>query len=381
MPASVRPAFWWIWPIAVAFVLTLQLWFPDGDTGILHDTYSPTAEGQKAFYRLVEEYAGFTHRNTQPLVRALPDGNVEPTLCILGPERWPTTQEWEAILDWVESGGELLFAFSGFEEQTIPRLEIRYTPRTGNTPPDDSLPPETQLLASKGVAWWTDGRLLAPSSDVLVKYDGETQAVSGTLGAGRYVVCATSLVFSNQLLTYGDNSILALRLLQRTSELDGVTFDESLNTTGTPKAAGLLFDRELRPLTMQLILVTLLYGWWNFRRFGPLLRPAVGGRHNIVDHTDTLGAAYWRSRDGSAALRAYWKLVQTELRLAERGRAAASRLETLAARSGTTLESVQKLLQLAQRLSDQPTVDRRQAADVISRLAQLRHVVIRRVGK
>ncbi|OYW22257.1 MAG: hypothetical protein B7Z55_04805, partial [Planctomycetales bacterium 12-60-4] len=303
MPASLRPQLWWIWPVAVGAVLALQLWFPDSGTGVLHDTYSPTAEGQKAYYRLVEEYSAITYRNTQPLVRILPQNNLEPTLCILGPERWPTTQEWNAILDWVESGGELLFAFRGFEEQTIPRLNIRYTPRTGSAPPDDSLPPETDLLLSKNVAWWTDGKLLAPHSEVLVKYDGATQAVAGAWGDGRYVVCATSLVFSNQLLTYGDNPILALRLLERTSHLEGVTFDESLNTTGTPKAAGLLFDRELRPLTMQLILIILLYGWWNFRRFGPLLKPAVGGRHNIVDHTDTLGAAYWRSRDGSAAVR------------------------------------------------------------------------------
>jgi len=366
----------WFWPLAIVAVLALQVWYPDTGTGVLHDTYSPTADGQKAFYRLVSEQAGWTDRNTAPLSRATANGYLEPTLCILGPERWPTTSEWDAILDWVADGGELLFAFRGFEELSIPRLDIRYTPRMQDGPPDDSLPPDTKLLESRGIAWWTDGRLVAPKSEALVEYDGTTQAVAGDYGAGRYVVTASSLVFSNQLLTYGDNPLLAMRLLERTSYLEGVTFDESLNSTGTPKTVGLLLDRDLRPITLQLVLVTLLYGWWNSRRFGPLQLPAIQGRHNIVDHTDAVGIAYWRSRNGVAALSAYVQLLQLQFIERHTGRPVQHLWETAARKLGQSVESLQETWKVAHATAQQPKVERRVAADLIRQLARIRQAIL-----
>lgn len=376
-----RPRLWWVWPAAVGFVLLLQLWFPRTGTGVLHDTYSPTAEGERAFYRLVEEHAGWTERNLQPLDRILPRGYAEPTLCILGPKRFPTPREWDAILDWVAEGGELLFAFRGLTEETIPRLSIRYVPRSGATVPNDALPPETSLTVSRGIAWWTDGRLVAPNQHTLVKYDDTVQAVSGTYGSGRYVICASSLVFSNQLLTYGDNSVLAMRLLEVTSDLDGVTFDESLNLTGTPKVVGLLFDRELRPLTLQLILLTLLYGWWNFLRFGPWLQPAVGRRQNIVDHTDALGVALWRARGGQAAVRAYWRYLQRSLTLRLDGKTGQARIDTAAARLGWNSQEVRELLETTARVAESQPTDRRRAAGLIRRLARFQTALQRQSTK
>jgi hypothetical protein len=367
-----RPALWWIWPLAAVGVLAMHVAFPDSGTGVMHDTYSPTAEGQKAFYRLVSEYAAWTERNTQPLTRALPAGVAGDTLCILGPERWPTAAEWDAILDWVEAGGQLVFACSGHTEASIPRLDIRYLPRESSGPPDDSLPPVTDLVPSQTIAWWTDGRLLAPQHETLVEYDDLPQVVAGELGQGRYVISATALVFSNQLLTYGDNAVLAFRLLEGAGDLGGVTFDESLNATGTPKAVGLLFDRELRPLTLQLLLVLIGYAWWNGRRFGPLVRTAVAARHNIVDHTDAIGAAYWRSRDGRHAVRAVLTLLCTELREANQLATASARLTIAAHRLKRPVTSLQADVQAAQQAVAKPTLDRRTAADLIRRLAAIR---------
>lgn len=364
-----RLRLWWLWPVAVLVVLGLQLWFPEAGSGVRHDTYSVSAEGQRAFHDLVLGEAGWTTRNQQPLPRVLSQGLVEPTLCLLGPHRWPTEREWDAILNWVAEGNRLVFSFRGFEERTIPRLEIRYTPRTGFLPPDDSLPPETGLVASKNVAWWTDGRLLAPGSRVLVSYNDTPQVVTGEWGAGTYVVSASSLIFSNQLLTYGDNPVLALKLLEHDWSLDGVTFDESLNATATPKVVGLLFDRELRPLTMQLILLTLLYAWWNGQRFGPWESARSGGRHDIVDHTDALGVMHWRARNGAGVLRAVWRLFQREQGLHQ---PRTGRLETLASRAGVEPTDLRDRLQEAERLAARETVERHDAARIIRELHELR---------
>lgn len=381
MASRFQPALWGIWPLAAIGVLAMHVAFPDSGTGVLHDTYSPTAEGQKAFYRLVTEFAIWTDRNTQPLTRALPAGAAGETLCILGPERWPTAAEWDAILDWVEAGGQLVFACSGHTEEAIPRLDIRYRPRESSGPPDDSLPPVTDLVPSTSIAWWTDGRLLAPQHKALVEYDDLPQVVAGELGRGRYVISATALVFSNQLLTYGDNSVLAFRLLEEAGDLGGVTFDESLNATGTPKAVGLLFDRELRPLTLQLLLVLIGYAWWNGRRFGPLTRTAVTARHNIVDHTDAIGAAYWRSRDGRHALRAMLTLLRTELRETTQLATASARLTVAAHRLNQPVTALQADIQSAEQAATNPTLDRRTAADLIRRLTAIRSSLLNPVGK
>ncbi|HUQ72200.1 MAG TPA: DUF4350 domain-containing protein [Planctomycetaceae bacterium] len=372
-----RPGVWWIWPALAATVLALHVAFPDAGTGVLHDTYSPTAEGQKAFYRLVSEYAEWTDRNNQPLARAISAGAIEPTLCILGPERWPTAAEWDAILDWVERGGQFVFACSGTSEEAIPRLDIRYMPRESSGPPDDSLPPETDLVATNTIAWWTDGRLIAPTHRVLVEYDGTTQAVAGELGLGRYVISASALVFSNQLLTYGDNPVFAYRLLEEAGDVGGVTFDESLNTTGTPKAVGLLFDRELRPLTLQLLLILIGYAWWNGRRFGPLIRQSVTARHNIVDHTDAVGSAYWRARDGGASVRAVLTLLRSELRESAHLSTASARLTLAAERLGRPVASLQADLQSAHRFAEADRLDRRIAAGIIRKLSVIRQALQR----
>lgn len=369
---NLKPAVWWIWPLLTAVVLALQLGYPDTGTGIMHDTYSPTAEGQRAFYRLVEEHAYWTDRNLLSLETVLRQDATGQTLCILGPERWPTAKEWDAILYWVADGGSLLFAFRGFQEESIPRLDIRYSPRSGSDPPDDSLPPVTQLTDSANIAWWTDGQLIAPSREVLVRYDDTIQAVRGTYGDGQFVISATSLVFSNQLLTYGDNPVLAIRLMEAAGEIDSVTFDESLNSTGTAKAVGLLLDREFRPLTLQWVLITVLYGWWNFRRYGPLLQSAVGRRQNIVDHTDALGIAHWKTRDGRALLQASWQQFQREWQLQRPERRHDPRWNAVASRLGHPPGTVETWFQEIERRLEHPRLPRRQAATWIRRLAQVR---------
>lgn len=357
----------WLWPLAVVALLGLQVWFPDLGDDILHDTYSNTAEGKRAFFRLVTEFTEYADRNQQPLVRALPDG-VSDTLCILGPQRWPTDSEWDAILDWVADGGQLVFACAGETERSIPRLNIRYLPRAGT--PDDSLPPETDLVSEETTAWWTDGRLLAPDGDEVLSYDGAPQVVVQQLGYGRVVVSASPLIFSNQLLTYGDNPALAYRLLELAGDVWGVTFDESLNKTGTPKTVALLFDTELRPITLQLMLLLVLYGWWNSLRFGPLLPVAAAPRHNIVEHADALGVAYWRQRSGELVLKHY--LAALKGSLAGRGGVPRSAAVALAAeRLQRPVEELEAQLTAAEKATQKLGLDRRTTAKIIRRLAPL----------
>ncbi len=368
-----QPAIWWLWPLAAGLVLAAHLWFPPLEDAVLHDTYSTTADGQRAFYRLMSDHAEWSSRNTQPLQKALPD-SIGETLCILGPERWPTDAEWTAILDWVKAGGQLVLACRGATERAIPQLNIKYLPRGGGTP-DDSLPPQTSLLSEGALAWWTDGRLLAPGAEVLLSYDGTPQVVKQQWGEGRVVVSASALPFSNQLLTYGDNPLLAFRLVESAGELWSITFDESLNTSGTPKSMAIFFDNELRPLTLQLMLLLILYAWWNCCRFGPFLPPSVGARHDIVEHADALGSAYWRCRDGGAVLTRFLQALRTapaRTRLDPKNLAAWS---LAAQRLGQPVRELQEEWTRAEALASVKHLDRRTAARTIRRLMPLRRAL------
>ncbi len=368
-----KPLGQWLWPLAVAALLGLQVWFPDLGDDVLHDTFSNTAEGKRAFFRLVNEYAEYVDRNQQPLTRALPD-SVGDTLCILGPQRWPTDAEWDAILDWVSDGGQLVFAFRGETERTIPQLDIRYLPRSAQSPPDDSLPPDTDLVPREAAAWWTDGRLLAPQGKELLAYDGAPQVVVQEWGQGRVVASASPLIFSNQLLTYGDNPALAYRLLELAGDVWAVTFDESLNKTGTPKTVALLFDEELRPITLQLMLLLVLYGWWNSLRFGPLLPLAAAPRHNIVEHADALGVAYWRHQFGTMVLRHYLAALRGSLpRLG--GTSSGTAIAWAAQRMNRPASELEEQLAAAEKATQRSRLDRRTAAKLIRRLAPVRQAL------
>lgn len=294
-----------IWPMLIVVVIVGQFWYPDIPPGTTHDSYSVTAEGQRALYEMLSLspncYA--VTRNSYALDQVQSWLATDEMLCILGPERAPTPSEWRALTAWVRDGGRLVYAFRGDEPLEVPDLGVTYQPF--ESPGDDTLLPETPLVASREIAWWTDGELETTSDDILVEYNGTPQAVRLQLGHGAVLFVASSLPFSNQLQTYGDNSLLAWRLLEAVGPLDWVNIDESLNVSGTPRAVGLLLDPLIRPLTLQLLVAALLYAWWNSRRFGPYDNRLLVRRQNLIEHTDAIGAWYWRGRNSIEVLRAF----------------------------------------------------------------------------
>lgn len=361
----------WLWPLATLAVVSLHFWFPETSTGTAHDSYSATALGQKAFYRLVAEHPMnlAISRNRRPLTALLDVLPTEVTVCLIGPERQPTTDEWLAIMDWVRQGGTILYTFQGDKEQEISWLKVKYVPYRAN---EDLLVPKTTLVTSAKLAWWTDGKLEAPRHSPLVELDSTVQAVQIHYGLGRAVVVASPLPFSNQLLTYGDNSVLALRLLETAGAPEFVTFDESLNSSGKAKTVGILFDPLLRPVTIQILILTVLFGWWHYRRFGPLTPSAVSPRQNIVEHTDMVGNWHWKSQNGRAVLKAYLRQLTLLLKLKTFRGNEDRVLEPIARRSRRKVEDIRADLRHAFQAAKTPRVDRRLAARLIRQLALIR---------
>lgn len=372
-----------LWLAVVLLLVSLHFWFPDVGSGQASDTFSTTAEGKKAFYRLVRRRAIFAKRILDPLSVLLSRLGEGETVCLLGLARYPTADEWDRLLGWVASGGQLVVAARLDEpELAIDRLGIEVQPyagASGSAPAGSARDLRTELLQVDALTWESNGRIVASDAlsgegpyEPLVEHRNSIQAVVCEHGAGRVVIVASDFIFSNRALAAGENSVLSFRLLEAVGRPDFVHFDESLNVSGTPKVVGLLFDPFLRPLTVQLLIGLAIFGWWHSRRFGPLLPASTRPRHNIVDHTDAVGLLYYRSREGGAALRPYLQHTWSELRLDTFKGQEQRVVEPIAAALGKSPRSVMRALRRARQSALARRLERGQAAKMIRNLAIIR---------
>ena len=117
---------WWtsvVWLALLGAALALQVWFPRVDAALVNDTYNVDVGGRNAIYQFAQRRAIFASRNHESLVNLLEGLGTDTTLCLLGPARYPTPREWQALLAWVRSGGKLLLAARWNDaEVTIPGL-------------------------------------------------------------------------------------------------------------------------------------------------------------------------------------------------------------------------------------------------------------------
>ncbi|HEX6987584.1 MAG TPA: S4 domain-containing protein, partial [Planctomycetaceae bacterium] len=231
------------------------------------------------------------------------------------------------------------------------------------------------LVSVAGKQRTKPGELVAPDAEQVVVADASVQAAVQPYGDGVAVFVATDRPFDNRTLTWPDNAVLAFRLLEAAGYRGEAVFDESLNVSGTPKVVALLLDRPLRPFTLHLFAVLAAFGWWRFRRFGPLLPPSVPPRSDIVAHADAVGMLHYKTRDGRAALRYYLHQLTTELKLKRLSGAREDRiLEPIARRLGRPVADVKNAFRQAAAALKQEKLDRTTAAKHIRRLAKVRRV-------
>ncbi len=412
------------WLAVLGAALALHVWFPRVDAGQLNDTYNVDVGGRNAFFQYAQrlEARGVlvaARRNHEPLVALLDGYGQDSTLCLLGPARYPTPREWKALLDWVRSGGKLLLAARWEEaELTIPDVNahVRSTKpkfesgifgggrsrkgthekssddsvektekdgekiRAGESKSDSSTPESpsgelrTSLMADANFTWKTDGVIEAPGAEVLVKTGDSPQAVRLHHGYGTIVLLASDYIFSNAALYERErrNGLLAVKLLQAAGSTDEILFDESLNATGTPRVVGVLLDPALRPATVQLLVILVIFGWQGNRRFGGLLPKAAPARHDVADHTNSLGNLYYKAHHSTGVLREYLDQLRTELRLRFSRGHEQRVLQPISERAKMSVEEVQRLLGAAEASAGKPRLTRREAAFFIRRLAHLR---------
>ncbi len=375
------------WMIALGGLLSLHFWFPEFGSNIQNDTFSTTRHGKKAFYFLAQEQAPLVGRNTDPLTRYTVDADEYQTLCILGPARWPTEDEWRTILEWVELGGTLVIA-PHFEagDLVIPMLNVEFNKSGSFIEVNSSLKGESERIdtllgVDAEILWDSAHTISAPAARTLVEVDNQMQAGLQDYGYGKIVLVASEFVFSNEAIDWSDNAPLAWRLLESGDNLGLITFDESLNISGTPRVVSLMLDYALRPVTVQILLVLLLFAWWESRRFGGVKPEMVKARHNIVDHTDAVGNLHYRSRDGTFALKSYLRQLHLELKMRMFKGKENRVLDPIAIRLKRKPEQIRKLMLHASRTARSEKVDRQTASHLIYQLSFIRQAHHRKPGR
>ncbi len=402
----------WAWLIAVLFVILLGFsWLPGRARDKL-DSYSPTPRGKSAFYALVQRYVKETSRQESRLIghRRADTAGLR-TLVILGPARYPKESEWKRLHAWVAKGNTLVFAarladplveLKGFGLHIVPARSL------GSEPPKMGadkkkmgvdadkkkgagashvvkvrttkleLKIKTKLVVGN-VRWFSAGCIkidpsVKPRVRVLVESDGGDQAVVAAVGKGRIVVVASDEIFVNQSHLLGDDHpVLAYRLFEQRGVTGPVVFDEYLNITGTPKVFGLLFEAMLRPITLQVLLVAALFGWWGSRRFGPPMPPANPPRRSIVEHAEALGNLHFRAGTGARAVAAYLEYWRAEMHLAGAESTQQHQIAVIARRAGSEPHDVEQLLRVASAVAQQQGVAAAQAAHIIRELSRIKH--------
>ena len=147
------------------------------------------------------------------------------------------------------------------------------------------------------------------------------------------------------------------------------------NDTATTEIYTLSLHDAL-PISVQLLIGLVAFGWWKSRRFGPLLPPIVRSRHNIVDHTDAVGILQYRSRDGARAVEVYLRVLTSDLRLRQFKGREDQVLRPIASRMGTDSLAVRETLAQARRAAKGGRLERNEAAEFIRQLAVIRRAAL-----
>lgn len=340
-------------------VFVLGFWWFPGTVGVDSDSYSVARPGKRVFYQALRQLEGDVRRSTEQLIPTL---TYDDRILILGPARNPTEDEWDLIEDEVFYGTSVVFAVSPAqaivdvpqfgvsirsddplfddidEDSSLDEGDDSLEQPTDSTEEQDTENSEkTSEYDDNAFHWEIAPRLnestaatdLIPNSTVwrsnawlefddpdewtvLVTADGRPQvAVTEYEYGGSFVICASDEVFSNAAMTDPDQALLAFRILEQAPSLGITYFDETLNSSGVPKIVGLLFEPQIRPLTLQFVLIAILFGWLGSRRFGPVHVDLRRRRRSIVEHAQALGNLYFRSRSGGDAIQyqhEYFKL-------------------------------------------------------------------------
>ena len=304
MPTAIDPGDRKLLLIAGAslFLLTLGLAFvgtdPQEQGMSIPSSYSAASGGARAAYLLLQDlHYHVTRWERSPTeIPDEPDGVV---LIIADPFESPTREEREALQDFVEEGGQVLF--------TGPRIETFFPDAkvTAGFPtlewktfsadfPSNYTIGAPKIVLQTGTTWLGT----APSQLALYGEKYSPVIISWRVGDGRVLWWAASTPLTNAGITRESNLNLFLNAMSFPARSDHagtkIFWDEYFHgqrsslwsyVRKTPVAWG------LAQAALLALIVFLTFG----RRSGPVMMPPVVSRLSPLEFVDTLGGLYQRA--------------------------------------------------------------------------------------
>lgn len=345
------------------------------------DSFGSDRSGKKVFFNLASRLFPDVRRSSDSLV---PEDSEADVLVLLGPARYPDRAQWQTLHDWVSEGRALVFAakwqdpaveLEPFGIGIVPALEEAGEEADESGEESEATGIETDLvdLTSYQVDWRSSGqiRYTDPKGTIVVSAGGYPQVIWQPVGEGIVIVAASDFIFSNLSVIEPANALLAVRILEQGTPAGPVYFDEGLNQAGAPKVVGVLLEGPLRLPTLQLLIMTLLFGWMVSRRFGPLVKKGRSERRSLVEHAEALGSLHYRVRTGSSLLGPYLEYFGRELGIAYRMGPKGRVLEDVKGPRKDAKDAKDTIAR-AIRAAKSRNLDRARVAEVIRSLATLR---------
>jgi hypothetical protein len=287
---------------AILVVLTAGLAFVGGDTqeqGVpIPSTYSAGPGGARAAYLLLQEL----HYRVSRWERSPTELSSEPedTVLILAePIEAPTKEEVEALREFVEEGGQVIFTGARIKS-FFPKAKLAEDRPTTEWKTFSADVPSNYTVGAPKIALQTDTTWQKPEASQLPLY-GETQSpvvVSWRMGDGRILWWAAATPLTNSGILRESNLNFFLDAMN--SPLPGeksavhIYWDEYFHgertslwsyARKTPVAWGVL----------QIAILGLLVFFTVGRRSGPIVLPPVISRLAPLEFVDTLGGLYERA--------------------------------------------------------------------------------------
>jgi hypothetical protein len=295
---------------------------PDEEEGQgISTTYSTTRGGAQAAYLLLGEL-GYRSERWERSPTDLPSDAEGTILILAGPVNFPDKKERDALLDFVRSGGWIVytgnFPFLFLQSGAVaPPSFTRTSSRTTET--FAAIAPSPFTLGASKITMSASNRWVA-SDGAQVPLYGEPEepvVVTWRLEKGRILWWASPTPITNSGISRDGNLPFFLGCIQAVRpganpRETTVLWDEYFH--GYRGSLWDYFEKTPVPwaifqLSLVAVFVLLAFG----RRSGPLYAPAAASRLSPLEFVDTLGDLYRRASAGSAAVRVAYQRFRTQL--------------------------------------------------------------------
>ncbi|GAB3802274.1 DUF4350 domain-containing protein [Virgibacillus kimchii] len=282
----------WIWLAVILLLFIVISYFlisqqPEEFPGYVSESPSPT--GTKAFYTYLEENIEVDRWEHDP--EMLPREDRGELLLMIEPFFVPDQSQMDEYIRYMEAGNTIMLfkndpndMFGLETEMHMMQLGEARTLNSG--------------LGNEMYEAMFDTRVRmedAPEDEVLLYDYSGAIALERSFGDGSLIAVNAPLWLVNEYITEEDHVELIFLLMQQ-ADYSRILFDEYIHGAGSGPTVVTMYPQWMLVLALQLAVLTLLWLWYQGKRFGPVRTPREAEVRFSNERTIALAAWYQRSR-------------------------------------------------------------------------------------